>query len=1181
MALKFRGSSQIRDASVSLDKIAHVPSKTVLGRKLDSSGEMASLNSSDFRDVAELSPSDDVEFNSMTANTLDATNSLVSLGSLDVNGVDSAGLTTLTQTLSANVAGNTLNDAEITSSMDALGTSTLNSGLVVSSNPLITDTITVGEAGDVGTLTNISGDMNLLDPAATLTTVDMDVTEDLTINGESAHTGSLLSSSNVKIDGGTIDATIGSTAAASGKFSTLIASDLTVGGDLLQVSSDKTANFETDNLKISDPLLLLGKDNPADVLDLGLIFSYGIIPASDYAITNGSFDSDLSGWQTHISGGAHFGVDYNAGTSDVTLRTDNGHGNVSVGTLLFQRVEFTPSSGKQYRFKLEVKDDGMHTAGQLQLSYWDLNSTPVATQIGPIQNKNYNGSQISTGDILESNLIDMDSEGLSGGFYIAVRHHHSQNVNTLSTSAVTIDDVKLYEYDTATQQEIEYINPITAGYSGIIRDADQEDGINKFKLFETQADLSDTSNVDFSNGNLAVLDSHIKGDIKFRDAVSIGFDSSGDVSGSALFYGHNDVAISTTVNVDAVQHDDIDFLSLDTSLEGSSASNSKLSSEKAIKSYTDAQVASGGSDDDLEVREIKMASEDDNGDVSLVKVKEIIEYIDCDSSNSDVSTEVITLSNNYDSEFISMSKVFMNGQKLRYGAEFDYILQNDNELKIVSDILTFGDQFEVRYFIASDSESSGSFDGGAGSNESNTPIFPDPTDYGTEENDNVSVWESTPQDVLANGDFETADNWTDYSYPDTNAFGEDFTFDTSWDEVNKRQKLCISNGYGPSARAITTQEIHYPFVDGETYKVKFNVFYDPNNIVSSAMIYPTVWSETQTLTPNNAYSSFKSEMYYVDQLSVGQEVSVSFVADHNTVDSIKVGAQLRQQQYFASNAGHTGTCVSIDNFMLTDANDVPLTRSITMVASSASGNDGNLEEGSANGLNISIQTVGWPAPAHIPFYFDTDMSESDFQGSNVPFANSEPIKKGTGKRTVVDNGTGAVTWAGANIFVTNPQGQSTAFIFVADNLLCSAKSYELYIPHPEDGENTKLASISGNVTLSQDQSNIDWRNANCADTSSFDSLTRVNVSPVGGDNDTVYLNGSNMMTSVHATGTWELISNTVGASPTSGSFDINNNDQILVANLSTQAPGPGSFTIRVTVGDDVLELNCSFAHVDD
>lgn len=1176
MALKFRGSSQIRDASVSLDKIAHVPSKTVLGRKLDSSGEMASLNSSDFRDVAELSPSDDVEFNSMTANTVDATNSLVSLGSLDVNGVDSAGLTTLTQTLSANGAGNTLNDAEITSSMDALGTSTLNSGLVVSSNPLITDTITVGEAGDVGTLTNISGDMNLLDPAATLTTVDMDVTEDLTINGESAHTGSLLSSSNVKIDGGTIDATVGSTAAASGKFSTLIASDLIVGGDLLQISSDKTANFETDNLKISDPLLLLGKDNPADVLDLGLIFSYGVIPASTYAITNGSFDSDLSGWQTHTAGGALYGVDYNAGSSDATLRIGNGQGLMNVGTLLYQRVEFTPSSGKQYRFKFDLKTDGLFPEGQVQLSYWDLDSTPIASQVGPILNKTYYGANITTGDVLESDLIDMDSEGLSGGFYIAVRAFHSQNVQGWNNSSIRVDNFKLYEYDTATQQEVEYTNPITAGYSGIIRDADQEDGINKFKLFDTQADLSDTSNVDFSNGSLGVLDSHIKGNIKFRDAVSIGFDSSGDVSGSALFYGNNDVAISTTVNVDAVQYDDIDFLSLDTSLEGSSASDSKLSSEKAIKSYTDAQVASGGSDDDLEVRQIKMASEDDNGDVSLVKVKEIIECIDCDSSNSDVSTEVITLSNNYDSEFISMSKVFMNGQKLRYGAEFDYILQNDNELKIVSDILTFGDQFEVRYFIASDSESSGSFDGGAGSNESNTPTYPDPTDYGTEENDNVSVWESTPQDVLANGDFETADNWTDYSFADTNSFGEDFTFDTSWDEVNKRQKLCISNGYGPSAMAITAQKIHYPFVDGETYKIKFNVFYDPNAITADAKIVPTVWNEN-VVTPtydNDIVENFET----VNQLAVGQEVSTSFVANSTTVNSIWVGAKLQQRTYYPN---HTGDCVSIDNFMLTDANDVPLTRSITMVASSASGNDGNLEEGSANGLNISIQTVGWPAPAHIPFYFDTDMSESDFQGSNVPSANSEPIKKGTGKRTVVDNGTGAVTWAGANIFVTNPQGQSTAFIYVADNLLCTAKSYELYIPHPEDGENTKLASISGNVTLSQDQSNIDWRNANCADTSSFDSLTRVNVSPVGGDNDTIYLNGSNMMTSVHATGTWELISNTVGASPTSGSFDINNNDQILVANLSTQPPGPGSFTIRVTVGDDVLELNCSFAHVDD
>ena len=1159
MALKFRGSSQIRDASVSLDKIAHVPSKTVLGRKLDSSGEMASLNSSDFRDVAELSPSDDVEFNSMPANTVDATNSLVSLDSLDVNGVDSAGLTTLTQTLSANGAGNTLNDAEISSSMDALGTSTLNSGLVVSTNPLITDTMTVGNFGETGDCATITGNMDLVGDGILTPESVMNVTGDLTVTSNFEFVGAIglepeLTSSNVNFDGGVIDgAEIGSTVAASGKFSTLIASDLTVGGDLLQISSDKTVNLETDNLKISDPLLLLGKDNPADVLDLGLIFSYGIIPASDYAITNGSFDSDLSGWQTHTAGGALYGVDYNAGSSDVTIRIGNGQGVTTVGTLLFQRVEFTASAGKQYRFKFDLKEDGLFPEGQIQLSYWDLDSTPIASQSGPILNKVYHGANIGTGDVLESDLIDMDSEGLSGGFYIAVRVYHSQNVQGWNNSSIKIDNVKLYEYDTATQQETEYINPITAGYSGIIRDADQEDGINKFKLFDTQADLSDTSNVDFSNGNLGVLDSHIKGNIKFRDAVSIGFDNSGDVSGSALFYGNNDVSINTTINVDAVQYDDIDFLSLDTSLEGSSASDSKLSSEKAIKSYTDAQVASGGSDDDLEVREIKMASEDDNGDVSLVKVKEIIECIDCDSSNSDVSTEVITLSNNYDSEFMSMSKVFMNGQKLRYGAEYDYILQNDNELKIVSDILTFGDQFEVRYFIASDSESSGSFDGGAGSNESNTPTYPDPTDYGTEENDNVSVWESTPQDVLANGDFETADNWTDYSYGDVTQFGEDFTFDTSWDEVNKRQKLCISNGYGPSAMAITAQKIHYPFVDGETYKIKFNVFYDPNAITADAKIVPTVWNES-VVTPtydNDMVENFET----VNQLAVGQEVSTSFVANATTVDSIWVGAKLQQRTWYA---GHTGDCVSIDNFMLTDANDVPLTRSINMVATSASGNDGNLEEGSANGLNISIQTVGWPAPAHIPFYFETDMNESDFTGTIVGVAN-DPVKKGTGKRTVVDNGTGAVTWAGANIFLTGNTGTGNVNIYVADDVLCSAKSYELYIPHPDDGENTKLASISGNITLSQEQSNIDWRNANCG-TPTYSSVNMTNVTPCPGDSDTIWLNGTNM-TSGSGTGTYSING---GAAVT---FNITEASTQFVANIMVG----DSWTVTIpTSGDDVV-----------
>ena len=83
----------------------------------------------------------------------------------------------------------------------------------------------------------------------------------------------------------------------------------------------------------------------------------------------------------------------------------------------------------------------------------------------------------------------------------------------------------------------------------------------------------------------------------------------------------------------------------------------------------------------------------------LLKLKSTREYITCDNSNTDFNNEVITLSENYNSEFVSLSKVFFNGQKIRHGANKDYVFQNDNELKINSDVLNEGDRFEIRYYI--------------------------------------------------------------------------------------------------------------------------------------------------------------------------------------------------------------------------------------------------------------------------------------------------------------------------------------------------------------------------------------------------------------------------------------------------------------------------------------------------
>lgn len=260
MALKFRGVTQIKDASVSLSKISDVNSKTILGRHetTEGYGIMKALTPLEARQVLELDSAADAVFSTSEAATITANSSLISSGSLTVSGT-----TTLSGPLKANGSNNTLNDATITNALVVNGSATMQSGATVTGETE-TDTLTVNSTATFHENVDVTG---------TLTAPDVDV-NDATINGKITHSGTganTLFSGNVEITGGSIDGTtIGSDVPSPGTFTSLEATgDLTVNGDL--TVSGSLTSLETSSMLVKDPMILLGSGNASDTDDLGFV----------------------------------------------------------------------------------------------------------------------------------------------------------------------------------------------------------------------------------------------------------------------------------------------------------------------------------------------------------------------------------------------------------------------------------------------------------------------------------------------------------------------------------------------------------------------------------------------------------------------------------------------------------------------------------------------------------------------------------------------------------------------------------------------------------------------------------------------------------------------------------------------------------------------------------------------
>ena len=320
MALQIKGSSQIKDNSVSLGKIANVAAGTILGRSEDANGEgaMSALSGADIRKIAELHTDDNVQFANITGSAISGASATLSGnlsavdanlsgdlnatgdvggatatisgnstigGTLGVTGAFSGSSATLSGAMSAasaSLSGNlSAVDANLSGDLNATGdvggaTATISGNSTIGGTLGVTGALSGSSATFSGALSAASASLS-----GNLSAVDANLSGDLNATGDVGGATATISGN------ATIGGTLGVTGALSGSSATLsgamssasittsanasIGGDLTVSGDLIVNGDSVQVNVAT--LEVEDPMIKLGQGNASDSLDLGF---YGL-----------------------------------------------------------------------------------------------------------------------------------------------------------------------------------------------------------------------------------------------------------------------------------------------------------------------------------------------------------------------------------------------------------------------------------------------------------------------------------------------------------------------------------------------------------------------------------------------------------------------------------------------------------------------------------------------------------------------------------------------------------------------------------------------------------------------------------------------------------------------------------------------------------------------------------------
>lgn len=450
-----------------------------------------------------------------------------------------------------------------------------------------------------------------------------------------------------------------------------------------------------------------------------------------------------------------------------------------------------------------------------------------------------------------------------------------------------------------------------------------------------------------------------------------------------------------------------------------------------------------------------------------------------------------------------------------------------------------------------------------------------------------SSWSKSPDSVVDNGSFEEdIDGWDDNSEENfTDENGKEHVFDATWNPDTQRMKHEITpNNF--QFQSIASKLIQYPFDSDVWYKFKSTINFLPEDITPFTKFILSIWKDGDVPDINN---TFVEQSFDVDQLTNGQEISLDFMpTDENgdVLEALQVGFRLSDD----STDSNQNVVIEVDNVEVTDSQDDELERTYTL----------SLETDNYNGLTNSYEPVPIgdnELPSVVEGYRDNAghtlyvVLETDglIEDTKVPFYVESPEGEGSWYSPVhLDKMTdrdelGHVYFP--NVFTLTEDTTTTSImkssrvgIWVLPNVVCvRPQTIAIWIPHsdPElSGRENALAEIEFEVTP-----NIEiYDKSDCEPV--YSSLSDNNDSPEEGDSMGINLHGQRMTHGVvlegdeYPIGTWEITSSSIGiSSPTSGTFIIDNDDEVPVTTVQTIDDGVykgsgGGFTMSVHIGDE-------------
>ena len=534
-------------------------------------------------------------------------------------------------------------------------------------------------------------------------------------SGALSHTGDSagvkFSSLYADIDGGTID---GMTIATSditvgaGKTLDVSAGDLVLAND--QISGDKINGGTIDSVGILVVDIDGGTiDNTSYTAGTGSVNLSGLSTSSGLTIDNDAISGDK------ISGGSlsSIAVDGSLDLSSLdssgalTINNDMISGNAIHGGDISGDLDLSGSLVRVTSGDMKVVSGDMEvTAGKLTAGGGNfiVDSSGNAT----MQNLTVNGTTttvnaetVAIADnhmLLNSNLDSSTAPTESAG--IEINRGSSSNVKfewDETNDRWSLGSQKLYSSEKF----------MASGFQGDLLSSSDSiliDNTNE----EAYLDIKDSAGGSIIlNHETGALAGNASTSSKWQSARSFSFDSSGDIFGVAQSVdGSADVEFKLDIQSNSLEFSMINSGSILSAASGSdsvwdSAADNKLVSAKDIKDYVDNKTSSSlSSSFSANSLSFKIGNATNDG---MVNVKYQIEDHLVDATEA--GSEYVDLAVAVNSSYQTLSDVYMNGQKLRYGAAKDYYFDSNgsgsfSRIKFVNIDLEAGDVVEAKYLIS-------------------------------------------------------------------------------------------------------------------------------------------------------------------------------------------------------------------------------------------------------------------------------------------------------------------------------------------------------------------------------------------------------------------------------------------------------------------------------------------------